>query len=118
MLSNRSRNLRRAIERTNATATCEHGALRSAFPLAATTSAGYPGAHDGACARLGRRGDRKTDAGVYRLKRDPPGSVEELQRETRVMCAPGFEVEPELASPLPLVRSVGDDDSITSSLTS
>jgi hypothetical protein len=110
MISNRSRNLRRAIERTNATATFEHAALRSAFPLAATTSAGYPGGHDGACVRLREARRSETDAGVYRLKRDPPGSVEELQRETRVTCAPGFEVEPELAPPLPLVRSVGDDD--------
>ncbi len=45
-----------------------------------------------------------------RLKRDPLGSVEELQLETRVMCSPGLEVEAELAAPLALGRSVGDDD--------
>jgi hypothetical protein len=38
------------------------------------------------------------------------GSVEELQLETRVMCSPGLEVEVELAAPLMLGRSVGDDD--------
>ncbi len=38
------------------------------------------------------------------------GSVEELQLETRVMCAPGLEVEVELAAPLALGRRVGDDD--------
>ncbi len=41
-----------------------------------------------------------------RLKRDPLGSVEQLQLETRVMCSPGLEVEVELAAPLALGRSV------------
>jgi hypothetical protein len=39
-----------------------------------------------------------------------PGSVEELQLETRVMCSPGLEVEVEFAAPLALGGSVGDDD--------
>jgi hypothetical protein len=43
-------------------------------------------------------------------KRDPLGSVEEFQLETRVMCSPGLEVEVELTPPLPLVASVGGDD--------
>src|SRR5712691_7750766 len=41
---------------------------------------------------------------------DPLGSVEELQLETRVTRSPGLEVEVELAAPLALGRSVGDDD--------
>jgi hypothetical protein len=40
---------------------------------------------------------------------NPFGSVEELQRETRVMRSPSLEIELELAAPLTLVRSVGDD---------
>jgi hypothetical protein len=43
-------------------------------------------------------------------KRDPLGSVEEFQLETRVMRSPGLEVEVELTPPLPLVASVGGDD--------
>jgi glutamate dehydrogenase/leucine dehydrogenase len=53
------------------------------------------------------------DAGAregVELQRDSLGSVEELQLETRVMCSPGLEVEVELAAPLALGRSVGDDD--------
>jgi hypothetical protein len=38
------------------------------------------------------------------------GSVDELQLEIRVMCSPGLEVELELAAPLLLSWSVGDDD--------
>ena len=61
------------------------------------------------CARTGRCGDGEaasTDSSRFtRL-----GSVEELQLETRVMCAPGLEVEVELAAPLALGRRVGDDD--------
>jgi len=37
-------------------------------------------------------------------------SVEELQFEAQVMRSPGLEVEVELAAPLALGRSVGDDD--------
>jgi hypothetical protein len=44
------------------------------------------------------------------LNRDPLGSVEELELETRVMRSPGLEVEVELAAPLALARSVGDED--------
>jgi hypothetical protein len=44
------------------------------------------------------------------VKRDSRGSVEELQLETGVMCSPGLEVELELAAPLALATSVGDDD--------
>src|SRR5437870_4049734 len=43
------------------------------------------------------------------IAREAPGSVEELQLETRVMCSPGLEVEVEFAAPLALGRSVGDD---------
>ena len=89
---------------------CEHAALISAFPLPATTSAGYPCGTTAFCARHAEVRRSESGAGVQRLKRDPPGSVEKLQRETRVTCAPGFEVEPELAPPLPFVTSVGDDD--------
>jgi hypothetical protein len=44
------------------------------------------------------------------LKHDPLGSVEELQLETRVRCPPGLEEEVQLAAPLGLTGSVGDDD--------
>jgi len=43
------------------------------------------------------------------VKRDPLGSVEELQFQTRVLCSPSVQVEVELAAPLALGRSVGDD---------
>ena len=63
-------------------------------------------AAEGVCALLERHADRKAREGV---KPESPGSVEELQLETRVMCAPGLEVEVELAAPLALARSVGDN---------
>jgi hypothetical protein len=44
-----------------------------------------------------------------RLWCDSLGSVGEFQLETRVMCSPGLEVEVELAAPLALGGSVGDD---------
>jgi hypothetical protein len=44
------------------------------------------------------------------IAHESPGSVEELQFETRVMCSPGLEVEVEFAAPLALGGSVGDDD--------
>ncbi len=79
--------------------------------LAAATSAGYPCRHNRVLrtarggATIGKRVPASTDSIAI-----PPGSIEELQRETRVMCALGFEVKPELTPPLPLARSVGDDD--------
>ena len=44
------------------------------------------------------------------IAHESPGSVEELQFETRVMCSPGLEVEVEFAAALALGGSVGDDD--------
>jgi hypothetical protein len=44
------------------------------------------------------------------IAHESPGSVEELQLGTRVMCSPGLEVEVEFAAPLALGGSVGDDD--------
>jgi hypothetical protein len=44
------------------------------------------------------------------LDRDPLGSVEELELETRVMRSPSLEVEAGLAAPLTLTRGVGDED--------
>src|SRR5439155_22542526 len=64
-------------------------------------------AAEGVCALLERHADREAREGV---KHESPGSVEELQLETRVMCSPGLEVELELAAPLALATSVGDDD--------
>jgi hypothetical protein len=43
------------------------------------------------------------------IAQNAPGSVEDLQLDTRVMRAPGLEVEVELAAALALGRSVGDD---------
>jgi hypothetical protein len=43
------------------------------------------------------------------IAHESPGSVEELQLETRVMCSPGLQVEVEFAAPLALGGSVGDD---------
>jgi hypothetical protein len=43
------------------------------------------------------------------IAHESPGSVEELQLETRVMCSPGLEVEVEFEAPLALGGSVDDD---------
>ena len=66
-----------------------------------------PWREDGVCELPERHADGEARGGV---KRDSHGSVEELQLETRVMCSPGLEVELELAAPLALATSVGDDD--------
>ena len=81
----------------------------SLFGSSATTRAGYPSRQDRVCAHTGRRCDAGAREGVE-LKRDPLGSVDQLQLETRAMCSPGLEVEVEFAAPLALGRSVGDDD--------
>src|SRR6266508_5081907 len=83
-----------------------NGCTLSALPR--QSRAGYHAREDGVRAQRARR--RGGAWAAYWPKREPLESVDELELVTRVMCSPGLEVELDLAAPLPVARSVGNDD--------